>query len=216
MNTGYMIINYVALLFSISVHECSHAWTANRFGDSTAKRMGRVTLNPIPHIDLLGTIILPALMIFSGTGFLIGWAKPVPVNPSNLKNPRNDNLWISFAGPLSNLLMGTFFAIIFHTLIRTTASMSVPGDVSIVGPLIIFIYFSIKINVFLAIFNLIPIFPLDGSGVLEGLLPVRQAISYEKLRPYGFMILLLLVYSNVLNFIIVPVSNIVFSILGVD
>ncbi len=205
----------MALLLSISVHECSHAWSANYFGDETAKRMGRLTINPIPHIDPFGTLLFPMLMIFSGSGFLIGWAKPVPVDLRNLKNPRKDNLWISFAGPLSNLALAGIFALLFHTIIRFTNDPLSSAQTSVIEPFIIFVYMSIRINVILAIFNMIPVFPLDGSGVISGLLPYDKAVAFERMRPYGFLILMILLFTNILGVIITPVSNVIFSLLGV-
>jgi len=215
MNLSYSIVSYMALLLSISVHECSHAWSANYFGDETAKRMGRLTINPIPHIDPFGTLLFPMLMIFSGSGFLIGWAKPVPVDLRNLKNPRKDNLWISFAGPLSNLALAGIFALLFHTIIRFTNDPLSSAQTSVIEPFIIFVYMSIRINVILAIFNMIPVFPLDGSGVISGLLPYDKAVAFERMRPYGFLILMILLFTNILGVIITPVSNVIFSLLGV-
>ncbi|OGL38971.1 MAG: hypothetical protein A3C43_08935 [Candidatus Schekmanbacteria bacterium RIFCSPHIGHO2_02_FULL_38_11] len=203
---GELIISYIALILAISVHECSHAWTANRFGDPTAKNLGRMTLNPLAHIDLLGTVLIPLFIIISGSNILFGWAKPVPVNPYNLRNPKKGSLWVSFSGPLSNMVLAITAAVIYHL------AGFIPGGVFfaqewffIFKPLILIVIFTIQLNIILAVFNLIPIFPLDGSGILMGILPAGKAILFEKTKPYGFLILLFLFYTGILGTILSPV-----------
>ena len=214
--TGESIISYIVLLLAISIHECSHAWSANRLGDPTAKKLGRITLNPIAHIDLIGTVLIPIFIIMTGSGILFGWAKPVPVNPYNLRNPRKDNLWVSFAGPLSNLSLAILSALTYHLIFFWSGSSFFSSEwVFFLKPLTLFILFSTQLNVILAIFNLIPIFPLDGSGVLMGLLPHEAAMTYEKTRPYGFLILIVLLYTGILGSIIGPVYSIIIKLLGI-
>ena len=214
--TGESIISYIVLLLAISIHECSHAWSANRLGDPTAKNLGRITLNPIAHIDLIGTVLIPIFIIITGSGILFGWAKPVPVNPYNLRNPRKDNLWVSFAGPLSNLFLAILSALIYRVIFFWLGNSFFSSEwVFFLKPLTLFILFSTQLNVILAIFNLIPIFPLDGSGVLMGLLPYETARAYEKTRPYGFLILILLLYTGILGSIIGPLYSLIIKLLGI-
>jgi Zn-dependent protease len=217
------ILAYVVLLFAITIHEASHGWAAYKFGDATAFHMGRVTLNPIPHIDPVGTVILPLFMAFTGIP-LIGWAKPVPVNPMNLKNPRRDNLWISFAGPLSNMAAATGFLILIR-IIRLLSpegfrqamyvSPGFSGGFQPLQGLFLVLYYAVLINVILAIFNLIPIPPLDGSGILMGFLSPEAADKYEQIRPYGFIIILALVFLGFFRIIFGPIQSIInFFIFG--
>ncbi|OGL40142.1 MAG: hypothetical protein A2042_02830 [Candidatus Schekmanbacteria bacterium GWA2_38_11] len=214
--SGESIISYIVLLLAISIHECSHAWSANKLGDPTAKNLGRITLNPIAHIDLIGTVLIPLFIIITGSGILFGWAKPVPVNPYNLRNPRKDNLWVSFAGPLSNLSLAIISALIYHLIFFWSGGSFFSAEwVFFIKPLILFILFSTQLNVILAIFNLIPVFPLDGSGVLMGLLPYESARIFEKTRPYGFLILILLLYTGILGSIISPLYSLIIKLLGI-
>lgn len=205
------IILYFVLLFAITIHEAAHGWAASKFGDLTAYHMGRVTLNPIPHIDIIGTVIFPLLMIFQGVP-LFGWAKPVPVNPLNLRNPKRDNLWISAAGPLSNLTA----ALAFFILLRIIKAVSpqafyfnpnLSGGFQPIQGVIIVLFYGILINIILAIFNMIPIPPLDGSGVLMGFLSDEAAQKYDVIRPYGFIILLGLLFLGFFREIFEPVYN---------
>jgi len=203
---GESIISYIVLLLAISTHECSHAWSAERLGDPTAKNLGRMTLNPIAHIDLIGTVLIPLIIIISGSGILFGWAKPVPVNPYNFRNPRKDNLWVSFSGPLSNFILAIISAFIYHLIFFwLRGSFYSENWIYFFNPLILIIKFSIQLNIILAIFNLIPIFPLDGSGVLMGLLSADKAMVFEKTKPYGFLILILLLYTGILGIILGPI-----------
>jgi Zn-dependent protease len=214
---GY-VIQFGVILFALSIHEASHAWMANRFGDPTAKDQGRITLNPLAHIDPIGTVIFPIILAIAHQP-VFGWAKPVMVNPYNLRDPKRDNLYISAAGPGSNILMAIIGIIIFLMLKKLgIVNLQYEGGVLYTGGQVlvltyILLYF-IQINVILAIFNLLPIPPLDGSGILEGLLHGEALYQYRKIRPYGFVILILLIYLNILRYIAEPVFNIVFSILG--
>jgi Zn-dependent protease len=202
------LIQYVALLFALVVHESAHAYSAHKMGDDTAKNLGRISLNPMAHIDIVGTVILPLLQIFTGFIFF-GWAKPVPVNPLNFKDRKMGMFWVSLAGPLSNVLLGTVFIVIFKLL------KNVIHQGSVFEPLIYIIFYSVIINFILAVFNMIPIPPLDGSGVLAGFISERSYYKYmEKVGPYGFIILLALIYFNVLDYIFRPVYTTLLRILG--
>ena len=202
-----VIVQFLVVLFAISVHESAHAWAANKFGDPTARLQGRISLNPIAHIDLLGTIIFPLLMALMHAP-VFGWAKPVMVNPYNLRNPKRDGMFIAAAGPVSNLLVGSFSILVF-LLIRDTALIR-----SI--PVLTILLYLIMINIYLAIFNLIPIPPLDGSGILEGVLKGEALSVYERIKPYGFIILLAIIYLNVLDFVARPILAVVMNIIGVN
>jgi Zn-dependent protease len=195
-------VSLFVILFAITIHEASHGWAAMKMGDPTAQALGRVTLNPIAHIDLFGTILVPILLVVMGAP-AFGWAKPVPVNPYNLKNPRRDNLWISFAGPAANLVTSAV-SLVFILLLKSF----VPSLLSLQG-LVLILYYMVLLNAFLAVFNLIPVPPLDGSGILSGLLSKSAAEQYDRLRPYGFFIVLILIYAGALNMIIGPIKNFV-------
>jgi len=207
------IISLLVVLFAITVHEASHGWAALKMGDPTAYQLGRITLNPIRHIDPIGTILLPLMLIIMGAP-PFGWAKPVPVNPLNLKNPRKDNLIISIAGPTSNISVAVIAFIVLKILMNLNPSLlySSGGGVSnLLSPLITIVYYTIVINVILAVFNLIPIPPLDGSGVVMGLISEEAAQKYEQIRPYGFFILILLIMTGFIGRILGVVLRIVNS-----
>lgn len=180
----YFALSIIILLFSVIVHEVMHGIVALKFGDHTAERAGRLTLNPIPHIDLFGTILLPALLIFTGSPILFGWAKPVPVNPLNFSNLRRGELFVAAAGILANFSLAALAAIIFHILNALPQAFPL-----LLGNLL---RFTVLINLVLGIFNLFPIPPLDGSKVLMSQLPYNLAKSYQRIEPYGILILLIL------------------------
>jgi Zn-dependent protease len=181
----------VVLLFSIIVHEVAHGYVALLNGDPTARMLGRITLNPVPHIDLVGTILLPLLLLISHAGILFGWAKPVPVNPLNYRHYRWGEFAVSAAGPVSNLVL----AMIFSLLLRL--DLGNPGLMQLA-------YFGVSINIFLALFNLIPIPPLDGSHILSILLPRELARLYDYLQPVGFVLILILFYTGIMGAILMP------------
>lgn len=193
-------IMVVVLLFSIIIHEVAHGYVALKNGDPTAKMLGRITLNPIPHIDPIGTILLPLLLLFTGSGIIFGWAKPVPVNPMNFRNYRWGEITVSAAGPLSNLALAVLFAYILRL-----------GPVNL--GLLKMAYFGVSINIFLALFNLIPIPPLDGSHILAILLPRDLARMYQYLEPVGFILILVLFYTGIMGMFIMPVYRLIASFL---
>jgi Zn-dependent protease len=185
-------------LLAITVHEYTHGYVAYRLGDPTAKLAGRLTFNPISHLDPFGTLVLVLTQ-------MIGWAKPVPVDPRYLHNPRKDMLWISLGGPAANLVTAVVLAVLIHIVLFLFGGRAVgQGTSFILAPLVYILLFGVKINVILAIFNLIPIAPLDGAKILGGMLPRRQAYELEKLEPYGFIILMLLVFTGAVSYVIIP------------
>jgi Zn-dependent protease len=203
------------VIFAITVHEAAHGWVAKKYGDNTASMLGRLTVNPIKHIDWLGTIIIPGLLLLTGTGFIFGWAKPVPVDARNFKKPRHDMAMVALAGPVSNLLMAVGWALVARIGITIGTSAE-----NVALPLIYTGIAGISINLVLALINLLPIPPLDGSRVLTGILPSRLAWQYNQLERYGFIILLILLYTKVLNTLLAyPMyfaQNLFFSIAGMN
>lgn len=193
------------LIIGMVIHELAHAWMAKRFGDNTAESQGRITLNPIAHIDPFGSILLPILGLISG-GFLFGWAKPVPINPNNFSNYKKGMFWVSFAGPLSNLLIGLIFQIfIILIFISPTNIFQSVGLVGFDQFLIKILYQGIYINAILAFFNLIPFPPLDGSKMLSVFLPVNYQIKLRELESRGgYFILLIFLFMGGFKFIMIP------------
>ncbi len=191
-----IVVWLLPVIFAITVHEVAHGWVAKKFGDDTADRQGRLTLNPLNHVDLVGTVLLPGILLVSGAGFIFGWAKPVPVDPRNFKSPRQDMMYVAMAGPIANLLMALGWAMIA----RIGVSLS---DIEAVAmPLIYSGIAGITINLVLALINFLPIPPLDGSRIVAGLLPERLAWQYYRLEPYGFYLLLFLLISGGLGMIL--------------
>jgi Zn-dependent protease len=201
------LTQYVVLLFSLSVHESAHAWTALKQGDSTAQSLGRISLNPLVHIDLIGTVVLPLLMIFSGVP-LLGWAKPTPVEPRHFKDLRRGQIIVSGAGPVSNMLLALLFTAGLFVAVRV-----LPAPLS-EQPLAQLLSLGVQLNVLLAIFNLVPLPPLDGSHVLEWALPNGMGHRYmAAIGPYGGLILLALVMTGALFQVLSPVLNLVIGFL---
>jgi Zn-dependent protease len=199
----------IPVLFAITVHEVAHGWVANKLGDGTARMLGRLTLNPAKHIDPIGTILVPiVLMIFSP--IIFGWAKPVPVDMRNFKNPRRDMAIVAIAGPLSNVVMAIFW-VLFLYIVQATIS-----DPAIAKGLQSMAVAGILINLVLFAFNLIPIPPLDGGRVLSGLVPEKFSRILDQIEPYGFFIVIGLVYFGAFEPIIMPVIQVFSSIFGLQ
>jgi Zn-dependent protease len=195
----------VPVVFAITLHEAAHGYVARIFGDQTAWMLGRVTLNPLKHIDLVGTVLVPiSLLLLSklagGGGFLFGWAKPVPVNFGNLRHPKRDMLWVAAAGPAANFLMALAWA--FVAKYTTSEGLDLMATAGVVT------------NVVLMVLNLLPILPLDGGRIAVSLLPSRLAISYARLEPYGFMLIVVLLATGILNRLMSPFVTFFLSLLG--
>ena len=195
MDYTSQLVAFGIVLASLTVHEWAHAWTADQLGDPTARMLGRVSFNPAVHIDLLGTIVLPLIAIFSGLPIL-GWAKPVPVNTSRLSNPRRDFTLVAAAGPASNIVMALAAALVF----RVFGGIESAGGALLPNLLVL----AVSINILLAVFNMLPIPPLDGGNVLAGLLPESMGGLLHGLRTYGFIILYALLLTGILSRIIMP------------
>ena len=194
-----IVVPFLIVLASLTVHEAAHAWTANRLGDPTARLLGRISLNPIVHIDVIGTIVLPLVAAISNLP-IIGWAKPVPVNISRLRDPRRDYMLIAAAGPASNILL----AILGALAVQATNTPSFGAS-----PLLQWV----EINILLAVFNLLPVPPLDGGNVLAGLLPPSAAESFNRLRPFGILVLYALMLSGILTALIMPPARLLWGLL---
>jgi Zn-dependent protease len=202
-----IFISFIVLLFSLTVHEMAHAWTADRLGDPTARLLGRVSLNPIVHADLIGTVIFPLVSMVSGAT-LIGWAKPVPVNLRYLRHPRRDYMLVAAAGPASNLMLALFSALL---LAIVPISPQMIGEPNVSVPIARLLSQLVGLNVLLAVFNMLPIPPLDGGNVLAGLLPPNLSEIFNRMRPYGFILLYALVLSGGFEVIVLPPYRFILS-----
>jgi Zn-dependent protease len=201
-----ILAEFAILVLSLSFHEAAHAWTADRLGDPTARQLGRLTLNPLAHLDWIGTVVFPLAAMLSGIRFLIGWAKPVPVDMRQLREPRRDFAIIAAAGPASNLLLAAIGALLYRVAVVAQTEMNGPADWAAA-----WLKSIVELNALLAIFNMIPVPPLDGGNVLMGLVPERVAHAIGWLRPYGFMILYALMLSGVLYQVMSPISRVLLS-----
>lgn len=205
-----IIILVIAFLIAITIHEAAHAWMSFRLGDPTAKLQGRLSLNPIAHIDLVGTVLVPLFLIFARSPFIFGWAKPVQFDPYNLDDPQKDSAKISLAGPLSNFIVAVLLAIVFRFLILGASQATFLSRLLVA---------TIDINVVLGLFNLIPIHPLDGGKIFVGLLPTDQAQEADLfLRRYGMILLLFIafpVFGGIapVSFVLAPIRSLILSIL---
>lgn len=198
-----MIINIllwiVPLSLAVILHEVAHGWVANYFGDSTAKDLGRLTLNPVSHVDPIGTIVVPGLLMVSGASFLFGWAKPVPVMVHRLRNPRQDMIWVALAGPGANLFMAIAWAILAKIFIAT-----VPNDSTSLMFLVGMASKGVLINIVLMVFNLLPMLPLDGGRVVHGLLPRELGDKFAVTEKFGMLIIVALLATGIISKIISP------------
>jgi Zn-dependent protease len=202
-----IFISFIVLLFSLTVHEMAHAWTATHLAAPPARLLGRVSLNPIVHADLIGTVVFPLVSLVSGA-MLIGWAKPVPVNLRYLHHPRRDYMLVAAAGPVSNLLLAVFAAILLAIVPVSPQTM---GESNVSVPIAKLLASLVSLNVLLAVFNMLPIPPLDGGNVLAGLLPPNLAELLNKVRPYGFVLLYALILSNGFSYIVIPPARFILS-----
>lgn len=200
-----IVIYAPPVIFAITVHEAAHGYAAKHFGDMTAYNAGRITLNPIKHIDLFGTILLPAITILLG-GILFGWAKPVPVDFGRLRNPKKDMLWVAVAGPASNFVMAIFWALVIK--------FSAGAPEAIAYPLVLMAKAGVGINIVLMVLNLLPLPPLDGGRIAVSLLPMHLARPFAQIERFGFIILIALLFTGVLNKILEPFINIVYSLIN--
>ncbi len=199
-----LILSLFLFFFAVVIHEYAHGWVAYRFGDPTARFMGRLTLNPIAHIDPLGTIILPLFLILARSPILFGWAKPVPIDFLRLKNLKRDMIWVGLAGPLANILLAGLFAALLNFLPRPLN----PLFEMVLGSAVV-------VNLVLAVFNLLPVPPLDGSRVVFSLLPRKAAFVYISLEPWGFFIVIALLYLGIIDLVIWPIVGFLAKTLGV-
>ncbi len=199
-----LFLMVIPFLLAVVIHEVSHGYVAYKLGDNTAKFMGRLTLNPIAHVDIFGTIILPAILLIAHSPVLFGWAKPVPVNFFNLRNPKRDSAYVALAGPASNIIMAIGFAIIYHIFVF----VSIPY---IQQPMLLTCIYGVQLNLIFAFFNLIPILPLDGGRILAAFMPPKMAYNFSKVEPYGMYIVIALIFLGVFNVIyyllVMPLTN---------
>ena len=199
MTTQIVIFQIIVLIFSAIIHEYMHGWMADRLGDPTAKNLGRLTLNPLPHIDPVGSVLLPLLMVLSGSGFVFGWAKPVPFNPNNLRDQKYGPAKVAIAGPLGNFITAVFFGLILRFMPIFSLQLN------------IFLQIIIYINLLLMIFNLVPIPPLDGSKVISPFLPYKWQVKFFEIERYGMFLVILFVFFAFP--VILPVIDFLFKLI---
>lgn len=205
-----LIISVPALILAITFHEVSHGYVANRLGDPTAKMMGRLTLNPVKHIDPIGTVLLPLILTMLG-GVIFGYAKPVPINPANFRDPKKGMAISAAAGPITNIVLAIISSVLLVLFILPLSSFLHSNTANaVLTPVALMLQYSVRINIFLAALNLIPIVPLDGGRVLVGLLPYKQAMAYSKLEPYGIYILYALIFTGIAGLFIFPLVKILY------
>jgi Zn-dependent protease len=226
-----LLLSIIILIFSIIIHEVGHAWMANRLGDPTAKMLGRLTLNPLPHIDTFGSIILPLFFVITGSPFMIAWAKPVPYNPNLIKDKKYGDLKVSIAGPGSNILIATFFGLLARFLplaMETKTAIvnayftsnfdfilsSISGNV--IGSIFVMSILFCFLNLLLAIFNLIPIPPLDGSKIIANFLPYRAKMKFFAIERYGMFLILFLVMFGFFQLVLYPILYTFFLLTGIS
>lgn len=207
MDIQRIVVSVLPILIAITFHEVAHGFVANKLGDPTAKFSGRLTLNPIVHIDPVGTILMPVLLfVFTNGQFVFGYAKPVPINPMNFRDPKKDMAVSAAAGPVTNILLAIVSQLILKIILLFGVQSAGVGSAVLV-PLAMMLEYSILINIVLAVINLIPIPPLDGGRVLIGFLPHKHAVSYSRIEPYGFIIVIILLMTGIANVIIYPVIS---------
>lgn len=207
-----ILVYALPVIFAITLHEAAHGYVARHFGDSTAYMLGRVSLNPVRHIDPVGTILLPLVTVML-SGFMFGWAKPVPVNFNNLRHPKRDSLWVAAAGPASNIVQALAWALVARVLAEVISPTGLAG-----GFWLAVAEAGVVVNVAFAILNLFPLLPLDGGRMLMSLLPGRLSYAYSRLEPYGMIILIVLIVTGALSWVLGPLVtsclHLIYSLFG--